>query len=212
MSDPQLERPVMRSSIQVRLLLLLTALAAGCAKEASTGTTEEASGQPVAAGQPDRAPRAAKATADDPRRHTEVAGGFSFIPPDGWQIRTIPRLKFKVATGPAADGFAPNINIVDESFNGSVDDYAQANLANLQRALKQVRLLKEDQFTTAKGMQAPRMVIEHDFNGKPLHQTFYMFSNGATKFVITCSALAQDGDRLAPVFESAMRTFRFDRE
>jgi hypothetical protein len=218
----QRKRAIMRYSIGVGSVILLISLAAGCARKAPTATSQEPRQHPVpvskpeatplAGSKPEATPRASTETPEDPRRHSEVVGGFSFVPPDGWPIQTMPGVKFKVATGPAANGFAPNINIVDEPFNGSLDAYAQANLATLQRVLKQFRLLKEDKFTTAKGMRSLRMAVEHEFQGKPLHQTFYFFSNGAAKIVVTCSALPQDSDRLARVFETAMRTFRFDRE
>jgi len=33
---------------------------------------------------------------------------------------------------------------------------------------------------------------------------------GGTKFTITCTALAEGGEKLDPIFETCMKTFRFD--
>jgi len=59
---------------------------------------------------------------DKPRksqRHVETAGGFSFIPPDGWEMRSVPGRKFKAAIGPPTGGFSPNI-VVWMSFGPGV--------------------------------------------------------------------------------------------
>jgi hypothetical protein len=66
--------------------------------------------------------------AKDSRRHAE-SGGVSFIAPAGWKSQAFPGLKYKIAVGPAVAGFAPNINVVDESFTGSLDSYVEENLA-----------------------------------------------------------------------------------
>jgi hypothetical protein len=148
---------------------------------------------------------------EDSRRHAESGGRFSFIAPAGWRSQVFPGLKYKIVVGPAVAGFAPNINIVDESFTGSLDSYVEKNLANLRRVFTKFRLLKQDGFTTTDGLQGARMVVEDEQGGRMLRQSFYFFSRGETKFVVTCSALAESGDELAPVFEATMKTFRFDK-
>src|SRR5262249_42430659 len=44
---------------------------------------------------------------------------------------------------------------------------------------------------------------------KLLRQNFYFFDKGKTKFVVTCTALAEGGEKLDPVFEGSRKTFRF---
>jgi hypothetical protein len=178
----------MRYAIAVAPALLLASLAAGCAHKGSAEQGEEA------------------------RRHTETTGGFSFVPPSGWDTRAFPGLKFKIAVGPAAGGFAPNINVVDESAGVSLEAYVKGNLATMPQLLKQFRLVKQDSFKTAAGMAGMRVITENQQEDKLLRQTFYFFSKGDTKFVVTCSALAEGGERLDPVFEASMKTFRFDKE
>jgi hypothetical protein len=145
---------------------------------------------------------------DEKKRHTETGGGFSFIPPDGWTVKEFPGLKFKIAVGPAAAEFAPNINVVDEADDGKLDDYVKRNVAALQKVFKKGRLVKQEQFKTAAGLESARVIFEHEQQGKLLRQTFYFFDKGKTKFVVTCTALAEGGEKLDPVFEASLKTFR----
>jgi hypothetical protein len=154
--------------------------------------------------------RAPADAAGDPRRHVEPAGGFSFVPPEGWEVRPIPGLKFKAAFGPTSAGFTPNINVVDESFDGPLDAYVQGNIGAARRAFKQFRLLSQDEFNTSGDLRGARAVGENELNGMVLRQTYYFFAKGDTKFVVTCSAQADGGDKLDRVFEASMKTFRFD--
>lgn len=200
----------MRCWIEVTLLVLLTFLTIGCRRHDSPENTADKRQQTEPS--PKRGIENGKeaARAEERRRHTEAAGGFSFIPPEGWQVRDFPGRKFKIVVGPAAAGFAANINIVDESFDGSLEDYVKANLNALPKAFKKYRLLKQESFVTAVGLPGARAIVEDEQNNRLLRQAFYFFSKKNTKFTITCSALAEEGDEFAPVFEASMKTFRFD--
>jgi len=155
---------------------------------------------------------ASRNRAEDPRRHVEAAGGFSFVPPEDWKIRDIPGMKFKAMIGPSAAGFAPNICTVDELFSGSLDAYVKGNLAALQKASRKFHLAQSDDFKTTAGEQGARLVTESENQGRLLRQTFYFFGKRDTKFVITCSTLAEGGDKLDSVFETSIKTFRFEKK
>jgi hypothetical protein len=150
--------------------------------------------------------------AEDGLRHEETAGGFSFVPPKGWTIREFPGLKFKIAAGPAAAGFAPNINVVDESFGGSLAEYVKLNLDTLPKVFQKSRVVNQGAFKTNAGLEGARAITENEQNGKLLRQTFYFFPRGDRQFVVTCSVLAEGGEKLDAVFEASMKTFRFDKK
>jgi hypothetical protein len=188
MPGEQPEGTPMKHLIAVVALVLLTPLVVGCGNKTSGNK------------------------ADDPRRHVEPAGSFSFVPPQDWEVRNVRGGKYKAAVGPAAAGFAPNINILDESFSGSLDAYVTLNLATLQKGFKKFRLVQQEDFKTMAGEQGSRVVTECEQNGTALRQTFYFFSKGDTKFVVTCTTLAEGGDKLDSVFETSMKTFRFDKK
>lgn len=199
----------MRSWIGVALLVLLTFLAVGCRRHDPSDSTGDSRRHSELSTEQGIEKGKAVVGTEERRRHTETAGGFSFIPPEGWKIRDFPGRKFKVVVGPANEGFAPNINIVDESFDGSLEDYVKANLNALPKVLKKYRFIKQDDFVTAAGLKGVRVIVESEQNSRLLRQSFYFFSKKNTKFVITCSASAEEGDKLAPVFDGSMKTFRF---
>lgn len=145
-----------------------------------------------------------------PGRHSEA--GFSFVPPPGWEVRPFPGLKFRAAVGPPAAGFAPNINIIDDVNPLPLDDYVQANLNGLRQMTQNFRLVRQEAFKTAEGLEGGRLIGENDQQGRRLRQTSYFFARGGTKYVVTCSALAEGGEQFDPVFEATMKTFRFDQK
>ena len=144
------------------------------------------------------------------RRHTEKAGGFSFVVPEGWTVRDFPGLKYKIVVGPARDGFAANMNVVDEAFRGSIDDYLKATLASMKQVFKDVQIEENGPFETKSGSKGGRIVAKTHQGERFLRQTFYCFGDGATMYVVTCSALAEGGKELDPLFERAMKTFRLE--
>src|SRR5438094_9992620 len=81
-----------------------------------------------------------------PRGHYEKAGGFSYDPPNGWQIIQFPGLKYRISHGPRENEFAPNINIVDETFIGTLAEYVDVNLGNMKKMFIDLTLLKREDF------------------------------------------------------------------
>jgi hypothetical protein len=149
---------------------------------------------------------AAQATVGD--RHFEPAGGFSFSAPEGWQFREIPGMKYQFAIGPVSNSFSPNINIVDELYNGSLKNYVNANYDTLAKLFVQFKLLKRDGFVTASGIKGERMVTTSLQQNFLLRQTFYFLQGAKGKyFVVTCSTLAEGGEAVDAVFEESIRTF-----
>jgi hypothetical protein len=149
---------------------------------------------------------------EQPARHLEKTGGFSFVPPKDWTVKEFPGLKFKVAVGPAADGFAPNINFVDEAFAGKLGEYVTGNKKTLQALFKNYKELEEKEIKTANGEMCIRLVTQSEHNGKALRQSFYFFDVApGRKLVATCTALADGGDKLDAVFEASLKTFRLEK-
>jgi hypothetical protein len=149
--------------------------------------------------------------ADIGKRHKEAAGGFSFCPPQGWTVRALPGMKYSIAAGPASKGFAPNINVVDETADVSLADYVDASKKMLSKAFKGYKEVGKREFKTTSGLKGTRLVIQSDQNGTLLKQTFYFFAGtGDKKFVVTCSALASGGEEIDEVFEASLKTFVLD--
>lgn len=149
--------------------------------------------------------------ADVGKRHHETAGGFSFCPPSGWAMKSFPGMKYSIAAGPAAKGFAPNINVVDETAGMSLSAYVDANKKMLAKVFKDYKEVGKRDFKTDSGLKGSRLVTQSDQNGTLLRQTFYFFAGaGDKKFVVTCSTLASGGEGIDEVFESSLKTFVLD--
>jgi hypothetical protein len=172
-------------------LTLLIGLPVGCARKG----TPEGADSPAAA-----------------QRHFEVTGGFSFVPPEGWEILDTPDQKYKAVRGPSGNGFAPNIDVSDISFNGALEDTVRRSMTIFEKQMKSCRILKQEVFKTTGGLQGVRVIVEDEPRGRLLRQTFFFFPKESTAILITCSALAENGDKLDAVFADSMKTFRFEKQ
>lgn len=149
--------------------------------------------------------------ADVGKRHREAVGKFSFCPPQGWTMQNIPGMKYSIAAGPAANRFAPNINVVDENSRMTLNDYVETNKKMLAKAFKGYKELGKSEFKTTSGLKATRLVTQSDQEGTMVRQTFYFFAaKGDRKVTATCSALASGGKALDEVFEASLKTFAIE--
>jgi hypothetical protein len=76
---------------------------------------------------------------------------------------------------------------------------------------EQVKIVKQEAFKTTAGVPGFYVLTESEHNGKLLRQTAYFFGSAETKYVFTCSTAAEGGAKLDPLFEQAMKTFRFEK-
>lgn len=143
-----------------------------------------------------------------PRAAYEKAGEFSYDPPQGWQVVELGGLKYRVSAGPSENDFAPNINVVDERFGGSLSEYVDLNLQTLKKTFVDFKVIKREDFQTEDGLAAIRVVAEDTQQNKRLRQTFCFFGNSNRKYVATCTALAEGGEKLDDLFGQSMKTFR----
>lgn len=138
----------------------------------------------------------------------EPGGGFAFTVPDGWQVREFPGLKYKIAHTAPTNGFAPNLNVLDEQFPGSIEDYAAANLKTLARVFAEFRNLGQSPFVTNAGLKGVRLVTQARQQKFLLRQIYYFLpGKGDKKYVVTFSALLEDGAKYDPVVDASVKTF-----
>lgn len=121
-----------------------------------------------------------------------------------------PGVKYRVVFGPRSDGFAPNINVVDEDFLGSLSDYVDANLNIMRTVFARFTILSRERFLTEDGVAGEKVVTENVQQDKELRQTFFFLTSGSKKFVVTCSSLSKDGKAFDQTFEKSLESFRFD--
>jgi len=138
--------------------------------------------------------------------HPEAVRGFRYAIPKGWTIAEVHGLKYKMAHGITSDGFTPNIKIVDETFDGSVEDFANINLEQIKA--KNLKNSGKSNFVTNSGIKGFKLVTETTQGRNHLRQAFYFFNGkGGKKLVVTCSSLAKDGDTFSKLFDDSLKSF-----
>lgn len=143
-----------------------------------------------------------------PSQHYEKAGGFSYDPPSGWQVVELPGLKYRISHGPRENEFAPNINVVDEAFAGSLAAYVDVNLQTMEKVFSKMKILGREDFKTEDGESAVKIITLNEQQGRMLRQAFFFIGSGNKKYVVTCTALADGGDKFDTAFSKSVTTFR----
>ena len=144
--------------------------------------------------------------AEDPRRHFEKEGGFSFVPPEGWEMKSGDSLKYKLATGPVSQGVPVNLQVVDRPFPGTVDDFVRSIVRPLSMTLPDANIVKRETFQAYKDLHGIKMVIEVG----EVRQSCYFFGKGPNKFMVTGTSPTREAARFEPIFDATLKTFRFD--
>lgn len=143
-----------------------------------------------------------------PRQLYEKAGSFSYDPPSGWRIVEFPGLKYKISYGQTENGFSPNINVVDEMFSGTLTEYVDGNLKNMEKLFSKFNIISQEKIKTKDNEEAEKIIIENEQNGSMLRQSFLFIGSGNKKYVVTCSALADGGAKFDTEFLKSLKTFR----
>ncbi len=131
--------------------------------------------------------------------------GFSLVPPSVLPVkREIPGFKFPFFFAPPKDGFAPNLNFVDEPFGAEWDAYVNATLENIKTGLKAEILAPPAVFELPSKLRCTRIVYRSAVTGQPVRGTCYLIQLNPRKvIVVTFSSLPADGDKWdAPIAES----------
>ncbi|MBC7808277.1 MAG: DcrB-related protein [Akkermansiaceae bacterium] len=137
-------------------------------------------------------------------RSTEA--GFTLPAPKGWKVTEIAGLKYKVAVGKPANGFAPNIVIVDEAFGGTVNAYAEVNKKNAAKFAPGSKLLSNSAFVTKGGIAGVKLAYNTIQQGKSLRQVFYLVpAKNKRMLAITASSMGKDGLKYDSDVDTAVR-------
>lgn len=104
------------------------------------------------------------------------------------------------------------MNVVDEAYEGTIENYLKATKEMLPKAFKKYRLIEASDFKFDSGLMGARLIVENEQGEKLLRQTFYIAPSAKTMYVVTCSTLAEGGEKFDGVFESSLKTFRFEKK
>lgn len=144
------------------------------------------------------------------RRHTELLGGFSYVPPLGWQMRELPGLKYKAAFAPATSNSGANLIFLDELNPARLETYVALNLAMMKQLWPNLTVISQEWFETDAGQWAIKVVVQNTQYNQNLQQTLYFFNGGTKKVVATYTRLANQGAELDAKSDASMQSFRFE--
>ncbi len=137
----------------------------------------------------------------------ELGGGYSLVPSENWIIKSPPASKYKVVLTDPADNFAPNINVVEEEFSGSMEDYIRLSMETLVKMMM-AKKISESSFSS-KNADGVRLVTHTQMNALKLRQVFYFFENSqGQKVVVTASTSRDSGDKFDAAFDKMLHSFR----
>lgn len=161
-----------------------------------------------------RAQEGAQATC---KRHAEPEGGFSFCPPEGWEMAQDSRLKFKTAVGPYSDGHTPNISVIKVNSPEPLGEFVSVAIQHYPASAERlgaeyIKMLGRSEFTTHSKQKGIKLAFLSESRGLLLRTIQYFFSGkGDDKFLITCTALEKGIEALGPFCDRSIETLQIDK-
>ena len=133
-------------------------------------------------------------------------GLCAFEIPAGWTIAEFPGLKYRIVHAQPTNGFAPNLNVVEEKNTMDIKNYAAACQKSLEQTFKDFRLDNSVEFMTNAGASGFRITYTATQNEKLVRIAQYLFDSGKdTKIIVTFTRLdTQDVNLDAQVDEKLM--------
>ncbi len=137
----------------------------------------------------------------------ENTAGFAIRIPPKWTVEQRQNVKYKMMFAPPENGFATNINVVDEKFNGSLSEYVEINLQQVKTGLPGFKMISRQNVTLNSGDPAVHILFTSNPNNIALRQNAYLTEGLGKKFVITCSALVSSGTKFDSICQNTAKTF-----
>jgi hypothetical protein len=119
-------------------------------------------------------------------RHYETDGGFSYVPPKGWEFFEVPGFKYLGLMDSSPTGeVSSNVVFVDERYTGSLKNYVEEALKVAKQVNPKFEVLSVDEVVTDSGIHGISVVEKNEFNGLQMMQVQFMFDLGEKKLVMT---------------------------
>lgn len=128
--------------------------------------------------------------------------------PDGWKIN-VAKDSPEMMMGPNVDGFQTNIGLAALPFTGTIDQFEDERLKDLQERYIEFQLLSRSDFTTKENRKGIKSAIEANLFGKRLRLTFYAFDGpDDMKHFFTCTVSAAQGDKFDKKFDEIIASYK----
>jgi hypothetical protein len=139
-------------------------------------------------------------------RYVEESAGFSYIVPNGWELKEFSGAPFKVAVKGA-----DVIYVLHGESNASQEDFAAGNLKDAMRNLEDFKILNREDLTTLQGNTVTKVLMSAKRSGGHIPMYQYFYSRGSDKFVLYCVSESRwQEQELESLFDTTARSFRFE--
>ena len=132
--------------------------------------------------------------------------------PKGWTKQNVSGMKFYISPADSPeDTFSENINIVHQKLLDEDVTYEQlikVTVDGIKKMDPNYKLISKEKVKLA-GVDAYKIVQQFSINGKKFNSTQYYVKKDGHCYCITCTALPSTAKKYAPIFEKAIKTFKF---
>ena len=141
-------------------------------------------------------------------RLVERSGGFSIQIPEGWEAREFPGLLYRILIGTPINDFAQNIVFVTEAFTGTLSEYVDANIIELQNLFQgNIVIVAREKFISANNVIGEKLVSNSFQHGRHILQIFYFFPGNGIMMTFSATALPEDEQVASILFDRTAATF-----
>lgn len=141
--------------------------------------------------------------------HTYARTSLSLQPPKDWIKKDIPGLSHAAFVSDATEMPVASLTLVDEAYSGNLNEYIEINFKSIARAFKGFQRINQSEFKTNSGLTGVAIATESEQLGKRVRQVLYFFTGkDSKKFVFTCTFLAKESEKLAPLCAASLQTLK----
>jgi hypothetical protein len=141
--------------------------------------------------------------------YTYTQAGLSLQPPKDWIEKKISGLTYAAFVSDATEMPVANLILIDDAYSGSLNEYIEINLKSIAKAFKDFQRINQSEFKTNSGMTGVAIATESEQLGKKVRQILYFFTGrDSKKFVFTCSFVAKESEKLAPLCAASLQTLK----
>lgn len=141
-------------------------------------------------------------------RLVEPAGGFSYLPPPGWQPQRMEGARYRFCFFPSP-GLVSTLGFIDADARLSLVRYIQSIVADARTHSPHLRVLSQGPFSTTSGLHGYRAVIEEVVLDKKAHFVFLGLPLAGSRTLLVFAAWpAAQNAQLAPAIDQSLKTFQ----
>jgi len=145
-------------------------------------------------------------------RYIEKKGNFSITIPEKWEIFILKEYKYKLLKqSEVNNSYTPLINFADEAFEGSIDEYTEYFMEELEKLLvENIEYLFFSEIKTSNGLNGKLIVITTFQQEMLLQLNYFIFQKNENEYlIITCSSLANESAKYIELFVNTVRTLEW---